>query len=139
MNAIKQGNKYLLRIDKNEEVLEVLTSFCKEHNITLANVSAIGAASKVKVGLFDVNEKEYISKEFEGIFEITNITGNVTTMNDEVYLHLHINFSDRDCNVYGGHLNTCVIGATCEVILDVIDAKVDRKFSTEIGLNLLEL
>ena len=31
-----------------------------------------------------------------------------------------------------------MISATCEIVVDVIDGKVDRKFSEEIGLNLFE-
>ena len=31
-----------------------------------------------------------------------------------------------------------VISATCELVIDVIDGEVGRKFSDEIGLNLYE-
>jgi len=59
-------------------------------------------------------------------------------LNKEVYLHLHITVSNHDLQVYGGHLNSVVISATCEMIIDVIEGEVDRAFSEEIGLNLLK-
>ena len=138
MKSVNFGNHYLLRIDKGEEIVETLGKFCEEENIKLGTVSALGAAAKVKVGLFNVPKKEYISKEFDGMFEITSLSGTISTMDEKTYLHLHINFSDADCNVYGGHLNYCYCGATCEMVVDKIDGKIDRKFSEELGLNLFE-
>ncbi len=50
-------------------------------------------------------------------------------MNGETYLHLHINIADTKQNTFGGHLTSAVVSATLEVIIDVIDGEVDRKFS----------
>ena len=40
--------------------------------------------------------------------------------------------------VFGGHLNRAIVSATYEMIINVIDGKVDRYFDEEIGLNLFE-
>ena len=138
MESIKFDTKYLLRIDKGEEVIATLAEFCTKNSIALAAVSAIGAASELKVGLFDTTTKEYSSHEFSGIFEITSLSGTISTMDGKVYPHLHITFSDKSCHVFGGHLNRCIIGATCELVLDTINGSVDREFSTNIGLNLFK-
>ena len=42
---------------------------------------------------------------------------------------------DADGHVFGGHLNRCVISATCEMVINVIDGEVDREFNEEVGLN----
>ena len=57
-------------------------------------------------------------------------------MNKETYLHFHINLCDETMNVFGGHLNECIIGATCELVLTRLDGDVNREFNQEIGLNL---
>lgn len=132
------GNKIVVRMDRGEEIIENLTKICNENNIKFALVSAIGATDRVKVGLFNVAEKKYYSKELNDSFEITSLIGNVSRKDGEVYIHLHINVADGNQNVYGGHLNYCYISATCEMVLDVCDADVDRKFDGKIGLNLFK-
>jgi predicted DNA-binding protein with PD1-like motif len=139
MKAKKFENKIIIRIDKGEEIVESLTRICKEFNITFGSVSGIGAANKIKVGLFDPDTKEYYSKEFEGNFEISPLSGNVTAMNDEIYLHLHINFCDANHISFGGHLNSAIVSATSECIIEITNGAVERKYSDEIGLNLLEI
>lgn len=138
MEYRRSGNKIVLRIDKGEEVIDVLTKVCEKENVRFASVSAIGAANKVKVGLFSTSEKKYYSKELEDTFEITSLVGNVSRKNGEVYIHLHINVADGKQNVYGGHLNYCYISATCEMVLDLCDMSVEREFDDEIGLNLFK-
>lgn len=132
------GDKYVVRLNRGEEIVEALTAFCKETDLKLGRVTAIGAANKVKIGLFNTETKEYHSKELNGDMEITNLSGNISRMNGEIYLHLHITVCDENNNAYGGHLNSAVISATCEMIIDIIDGYVDRIHDEETGLNLFK-
>ena len=59
-------------------------------------------------------------------------------MDGEVYLHLHINLSDANYNVQGGHLNAAVISGTGEIVIETMAGTIDRQFSEEIGLNLFK-
>ena len=127
---------YVIRINKNEEILEQLTELCKKENISCGLISGIGASNKVEIGLFNTLTKEYKTTVKEGMFEITSLLGNISRKDDDVYLHCHINFSDASLNVYGGHLVKCYISATCEIIITVLNGSVNRQFNEEIGLNL---
>lgn len=138
MKFKKFGSKYLVRIDKGEEVVKMLTKLCTEQKIKLGSITGIGAASKVKLGLFDVKKKEYHAQELSGDFEIAPLVGNITTVDGKPYLHLHINIGDKNQKSFSGHLNSAVISATFEAVLDVIDGSVDRKFDDETGLNLIK-
>lgn len=138
MEYRKFQDSYVIRLEKGEDVIEKLKEICKKENIKLAEITGIGASNLVEIGVFNVNTKEYNTKKFEGMFEITSLIGNVTRKNDEVYLHIHINFGDENGNVRGGHLVKSNISATSEIILRKIDGKVNRKLNDEIGLNLLE-
>ncbi|GAH90072.1 unnamed protein product [marine sediment metagenome] len=137
MKFKKIGNKWIVRIDKGEEIVETLKQFCKENKIKLGTISGIGATDRVTIGLFNTKNKQYHSQELIGDYEITNLSGNISTMNGEIYLHLHISLADSKYNTYGGHLNSAVISGTGEIVIEEIEDIIERKFNEEVGLNLL--
>ena len=130
------GNTVVARIDKGEEILESLRELAEKEKILLAGVSALGAVSEFTVGVFDTGEKKYYANDFSGTYEIVSLTGTVNTMDGEYYSHLHMSAGDLEGRVVGGHLSRAVVSATCELLLHVIDGRVDRQFSGEVGLNL---
>ncbi len=131
-------NKYLLRLDKGEEVVSVLKDFCAQKNILCGAVAGIGAVDKVTLGVFYPATKEYKERTLEGIFEITSLLGNVSTKDKKAYLHLHINVGDTENKVFGGHLVAARISATGEIFVNAVDGTVERSLNDEIGLNLLD-
>lgn len=138
MDYRRFGSKIVARIDKGEEILEKLKEIALKENIKLAGVSALGATNDFTVGVYKVDEKKYYSNEFKGNFEIVSLTGTVNTMNGEFYSHIHMSAGNDRGEVFGGHINKAVVSATCEMIIDIIDGRVDRRYSEEIGLNLFE-
>ncbi len=135
----KIENRYFIRIDRGEEIVSNLTEFCKERSIKLGRISAIGAVNEATIGIFDPLKKEYHSVEFKGTYEILSIMGNITSNNDQPYLHMHITLSDSEYNAFGGHLNKAIVSATCEVIIEEFEGKLNRFFDEKTGLNLVEL
>ena len=131
-------DSYVVRLNKGEEVISSLKQLCNEEDIRLGEITGLGASNLVEIGVFNVNTKEYKTKVFEGMFEITSLVGNVTTKDGDVYLHIHINFGDEEGLVKGGQLVRANISATSEIILRVIEGNVGRKLSDEIGLNLFD-
>ena len=136
---LKFDNHYMVRLDKGEEIIAALKEFCRAQSIKLGSVSGIGAANRVKIGLFDPMEKKYHEQEFSGNFEIISLSGNITTMDSKTYLHLHIAIGDEKQRVFGGHLGLAVISATAEIMINIIDGEANRYFDEEIGLNLLDI
>ncbi|WP_297566353.1 PPC domain-containing DNA-binding protein [uncultured Faecalibaculum sp.] len=131
-------NSLVIRLDPGEELIESLLTACQVQNVHCAQVTVIGAAKKITCGVFNPKTKEYHSRKFKGIFEITSLNGTITTMDGGLYPHLHITFADEDYKVRGGHLNKCVISATAEIVLTILDMNIDRENSKEIGLNLFK-
>lgn len=126
------------RIDKGEEITEKLKEIAVKEKIKLAEVSALGAVGDFTVGVYKPNEKSYISNNFKGDFEIVSLTGTVSSMNDECYIHLHMSAGDEKGCVFGGHLNRALVSATCEMVINIINGSVTRKMNQKIGLNLFE-
>ncbi|MBF7095945.1 PPC domain-containing DNA-binding protein [Alkalibacter mobilis] len=136
MDHKKFGNKYFVRLDKGEEIVASLQSLCQSENIKLGYFQGFGAVNKVELGLFKTVEKEYSVRTLEGDFEITSLLGNISTKDDETYLHMHVNLSDIENTGFGGHLNNAYVSATVEIFIEAIDGLVKREFDPEIGLNL---
>lgn len=138
MEYKKFGSKYVVRLDKGEDIIVALKEICSREKIKLGTISGIGAVNKAVIGLFETATKVYHSKEYTGDMEITSLSGNLTRQNGEVYLHVHACLGDITYGVFGGHLNSATVSATAEIVIDVIEGSVDRQFSEEIGLNLLD-
>lgn len=139
MESKKNGNKYFIRLDPGEEIVSNLNEFCNEKSIKLGKISAIGAVNEAEIGIFDPLKKEYHSNIIKGTFEILSITGNITSNKDQSYLHMHIMLSDNEYNAFGGHLDKAVVSATCEVIIEEFEGKLNRHFDEYTGLNLIEI
>lgn len=131
-------DKYVVRLQKGEEFIESILKLAKEEGISLGRVSGLAAVDKVEISLYDAKAKEYIIKELTGDMEIVSLEGNIAEKEGEAYLHLHGSVAHEEHRVYGGHLHFARVSVTAELIVDVIDGKVDREFDPETGANLLK-
>lgn len=138
MEYRKFDNVIVARIDKDEEILEQLKAIAIKENIKLASVQALGAINDFTVGVYKTDEKKYYSNSFQGYYEITSLTGTINTMDGEYYAHLHMSAGNQKGEVFGGHLNRAIVSATCELVITVIDGRVDRVHNEETGLNIFK-
>ena len=129
-------NTIVARIDKGEEITEQLRIIAMRERIRLASVQALGAVGRFTVGVYRPAEKQYVSNECCGDYEIVSLAGTVNTMNGEFYSHLHMSAGNERGEVFGGHLNRAEVSATCEMVIQIIQGQVDRYFDESIGLNL---
>ena len=136
MEYKKNKSQILLQLDRGEEVISSILSLAEKEQIQCAQISAIGAADRIEIGLYNVEQKQYKSSVFAGDFEILSCEGNLSQNLNKPYLHLHLSFGDEKHQVYGGHLNYCRISGTFECVINLIDIKVDRKKDEVTGLNV---
>jgi predicted DNA-binding protein with PD1-like motif len=134
----KIGNRWVLRLDKGDEIIESLTNFLKDNKIVSGYLTGIGATNDVKIGLFNTKDKRYITKTLKGDYEITSLMGNISLQNGEIKLHLHITIADEELKAYGGHLYFAKISAVCEIFIEEFPEILKRKEDIKTGLNLLE-
>ena len=132
------GDTIFARLDRGEEILEQLKILALQENIKLASVRGLGAVDEFTVGVFKTDRKQYDANSFTGYFEIVSLTGTITTMDGEYSAHLHMSAGNEKGEVFGGHLNRAMISATCELVIQVVDGTVERRFDPEIGLNVFK-
>lgn len=143
------GNQIAVRMDRGDELCAKLLALAEAENIRLASVTGLGASNDVTLGVYRTGLKEYFKSRFNGSdYELASITGNISQKEGKPYLHLHAVIGSpmggdsgqgrHQDEVHAGHLNAAVISATAEIFVNVLDGDAGRKFSDEIGLNLLE-
>ncbi len=127
----------LLILKRGDELISSIKKYCQKNKIDSAWFTGLGAASKAKLAIYDLENKEYIFKDVQGPFEITNITGNVGTKDGEIAVHCHIALSDKNMNCIGGHVDNLEVSGTCEIIFRPLGQKIVREYDSDTGLNLI--
>lgn len=139
MHYRRFNNKVIVRINNGEEIVSTLKQLCNNLHITLGSITGIGATNDITIGLMNTKTKKYQSTKFTGDHEISSLIGNITTMKNEVYLHLHVTVCNTEHKTFGGHLTSAVVSATFEGVIDIIEGQVNRTFDQATALNLLDL
>lgn len=131
-------NVIAARLDIGDEIIESLKTICSRENVRAAYVTAIGAVNHAVTGVLDSDKGEYVDTEYNEFMELLSLLGNISVMNDEVYVHLHATLSGHDSNAVGGHLRRATIGATCEMFIHKLDGTIGRKQCEKTGINIFD-
>lgn len=138
MQSLRTEKGYLIRLLKDEKIQETLTKFCQEHKIYAATFSGIGAVQEAEVGFYHLDQKQYHFQKIAQPMEIVSLLGNVSLVENNPFLHIHITLGKEDLTCMGGHLKEATVGATCEIFLSPLQEKIERVYDEEIGLKLLK-
>ena len=129
---------WLVRLDKGDEVLAKLTEFCEKENISSGSITGLGAASKVRLGVYDPGLSQYNEREYNGHLEIASLTGNITRLETgNPKLHLHCCIAGDNFVAQAGHLLSAEISITGEIVLNTFPEKIERKLDEDTGLMLI--
>jgi predicted DNA-binding protein with PD1-like motif len=133
------SDRYVVRLESGEPVIETLTRFLSEQRIGFANVSAAGAVSRVRLGYWNAQSKEYQYKDFGEQLEVVSFQGNASLKEGKAFLHIHGVFGRSDYSVLGGHVKEAWVHPTFEIWLRTEDVPVRRSHDQATGLDLLDL
>jgi predicted DNA-binding protein with PD1-like motif len=127
----------IVKINPGEELRDKIEKFCAENNIKTAWINAIGSCEEAELAYYNLDKKEYETKIFSERLEIVTAMGNISLKDNKNFAHFHGTFSRANMEVIGGHINKCVISATCEVCIWPSEESMTRKYDDQTGLNLL--
>ena len=117
----KDHNVVIVRLVPGEEIVESLIKICKDEGIGCAIVHGGVGSSRD----FVVNGSTHF---FDVHHEITCLAGDISVCDDgKIFPHIHIACSQMDGTTVGGHLNSCVISATCEIFMQTYPFKLARR------------
>ena len=106
---------YAFRLKPGQDLREEIEKFAKGHGIKAGViVSCVGSLQKAVLRMAGAQEE----KTFEGPFEIVSLVGTLEAGNQ----HLHIAVSDKQGNVFGGHVKQgCLVETTAELVLGELE------------------
>ena len=134
----KIGNKYIVSINNHTEIVKALNAFCKEKGILSGSINGIGAIGELTLRFFNPKTKAYDDKTFREQMEISNLTGNISSMNEQVYLHLHITVGRSDNSALAGHLLSAIQNGAGEFVVEDYSERISRTYNPDLGLNIYD-
>ena len=132
--------EYILRLQKDEDVLPTMIAFCKKRGIKSGSFKAIGAVKESKIGYYDLASKKYGTIEYPEEREVASMIGNVSLVDGAPFIHAHAILSDMKRNEpIGGHVFEAKVAVTLEVHLTAFNESISRALDNDIGLKLLDI
>ena len=140
IREMKPTRCFLGKLRHEADLLEELTAVCRDNDVRLGRVEALGALRKARLGYYNQDTRAYQFYEIDRHLEITNLVGNVSLKDGEVMIHAHVTLSDDEGRAFGGHLVPGTIIFACEFFLQALDGEqLHRGPDEETGLPLWQL
>jgi predicted DNA-binding protein with PD1-like motif len=130
---------YVVVLDQGDEAFECLSQFAKEHDVTAAQLTSIGAFERAVVGWFDRATKEYRRIDIDEQCEVLSLVGDIADSDTGPQLHVHAVLGLSDGSTRGGHLLEGHVRPTLEVIVRESPAELRKVNRPEIGLALIDI
>jgi len=133
------SESFVLIFETGEEAMAGLLAFAEEHKLTAAHFTGIGAFSKVLLGYFDWEAKDYFLNWIDEQVEVVSLIGDIALENGKPKIHAHAVVGKRSGAADGGHLMEGHVRPTLEIVLTVSPAHLQREFDPASGLALIRL
>ena len=129
---------WALVFDKGDEPVSELERFAREHRLTAASFTAIGAFADAVLGYFDRERKDYEEIPVGEQVEVLSLVGDVAVDEGEPKVHAHAVLGRRDGSTVGGHLLRAHVWPTLELVLREAPATLRKRHDPETGLALID-
>ncbi len=130
---------FVVVLDKDDEVIEGLTTFAGRQRLRASHLTAIGALRDVVLGYFDPAARAYRKIPLVEQVEVLSLLGVITIDGATPKVHAHIVVGRSDGNARGGHLLEGHVWPTLEVVVEELPEHLQRRTDPETGLALIDL
>ena len=138
MDYKRCGNQIVLRLDKGDELLASIKELADKESISSASIVGIGASDKFSLYDFDEDKPDVDERNFNELHDISNFTGNISVLDGENFVHMHMTCVDKFGNVSAGHVLNCIISHTAEIFITVFDFTINRCYDDEFGIDVFD-
>lgn len=138
MQAVAEGNHWMLRLDQGQDLFGSLADVARTHEIRAAAVvSGIGMLRDATIGYW--NGAEYVRKELASPHELVGLHGSIAEA-DGPSVHLHAALAGPDHSLVGGHLMRGTVWVLNEILIETFPGRTfGRPMDETLGLRKLDL
>ncbi len=105
MKYKKFEHEIVLVLVTGEDIHKSINEVCELENVKMGSITGFGGIQAIEVGIWNNEKADYdIKQDNQSHMELTNLTGNISMLNDKVHSHIHVTISDNHFNMFGGHL-----------------------------------
>ena len=128
---------HIVKLEKDSDLLDSLTTYAEENNIQAAEINFIGAVQSAKVLYFNQEKKKYDEHIMNQPYEVLSGIGNISILDNKPFVHVHVVLADSTGKAYGGHLDKGTKVWLIEAFIHEVESKnLVRKFDENICLNV---
>jgi len=122
-----------------DEAIAGLEAFAREHDVSAATFTAIGAFERATLAYFRWETKEYERLPVDEQVEVLVLAGDVALGEDGTpAVHAHAVVGRADGSTRGGHVLEGVVRPTLELVLTESPAHLRKRKDAETGLALID-
>jgi len=137
IHSVNLRHIYMGKLEHGSDLLGSLTAICKEKDIELGRVMAIGAVQRAHLEYYNQGSKEYEESVIVEPLEISSLIGNVSLKDGQPFVHAHVTLADGEGHVFGGHLGEGTIVFAAEFVIEAYEGtELRRAFDGVTGLAL---
>jgi predicted DNA-binding protein with PD1-like motif len=130
---------YAVVLGKGDEAAADLALFARQHDVTGAALTAVGACREATLAYFDPDVMQYQDIPVTQQAEVLSLVGDIATKDGEPAVHAHAVLGLRDGSTVGGHLQRVVVWPTLEVIVTESPSHLRKRVDEQTGLALIAL
>lgn len=125
---------YGLTLEPGDDIHGSIQSYCADYDFANAEISGIGSVDSPTLAHYSMKTKKFTDNEFDGIFEVSSLIGNVSLVDGRPFAHVHVTISDINMNAHAGHLVKGTCSATLELILRPFPSRHTKSDNDTVGL-----
>lgn len=115
---------HAFRLQKGQELKSELVKYVEDSGIKAGFViTCVASFSSTRLRMAGAKPGKQDFKTIEGLVELVSIVGTFSVDGS----HIHISVSDKQGNVFGGHLKEAIVETTAEVIIGEDDKAIYRR------------
>ncbi len=106
---------FMLVISQGQEIIKSITECAIDAKLTAASISGVGSLQNPTLEYFDPDKSSYQKHQFNGMFELTSLLGDIKLDHGKPTTHAHVTISTKQYRLRGGQLLHSNVNATSEV------------------------